>query len=100
MQKQPTAYAPPHAPVQGAAIHALWMACPWSESLGEYDRRNIFVFAQLLYWKSEGADEPELARLVFGLDFYRDKARALTVVRSHLRRARWIEENHFPMLGW
>ena len=49
MQIRPIAYAPQRARATVATIHPLWMACPWSERLNDYDRRNIGVFAQLLH---------------------------------------------------
>ncbi|HEY0105163.1 MAG TPA: DUF2285 domain-containing protein [Rhizomicrobium sp.] len=78
----------------------LWGTCPWTEKLSDYDRRNIDLYARLLHDESEGASDDDLARGVFGLDPYRDRARVLAILRSHLRRAHWIADTLFPMLGW
>ena len=84
----------------GAGVVALWGACPWSEELSDYDRHHIHLYARLLHDESEGAAEDDLARDVLGLDPYRYRSRTLRVLRSHLKRARWIRDTLFPMLGW
>ncbi len=84
----------------GAGVVTLWGNCPWTAQLSDYDRRNIDIYARLLHDESEGASEDDLVRGVFGLDPYRNRDRALGVLRSHLRRARWIADALFPMLGW
>lgn len=85
---------------QSGNVSVLWMACPWSEAVTDYDKRHIYIYATLLYHEAEGADEEELANLVFGLNLYKNRERALTVLHSHMKRAHWLALNHFPMLSW
>ncbi len=75
-----------------ANVVALWGVCPWSDGLSDYDRRNINLYAQLLYEESEGASEDDLARDVLGVDPYRNRSRSLRILRSHLKRAHWIAD--------
>ena len=77
-----------------------WSACPWSEELSDYDRCSLYLYARLLHDESEGADILDLARDVFGLSPWFDSQRAFAIVQSHLKRAHWIADNYFPMLGW
>ncbi len=84
---------------QTTVVH-LWGACPWSETLSDYDRAHISTYARLLYDESEGATEDDLARMVFHLNPCSNRPRVQRIVRSHLRRAHWIADTLFPMLGW
>ena len=100
---QPRRAPPPPAATSSfhrAVVINLWGACPWSEALSDYDRTRISTYARLLHDESEGATEDDLARIVFRLDPYVNRPRVLRVVRSHLRRAHWIADTLFPMLGW
>jgi len=83
-----------------AEVVTLWGTCPSTPELSDYDRRNISLYARLLHDESEGAGEDDLARVVFGLDPYRNRGRVLAVLRSHMRRAHWIADTLFPMLDW
>lgn len=78
----------------------LWGACPWADEVTDYDRRHIYVFNWLLNGASEGASELDMARIIFGLDPYKNRSWALLVVRTHLDRARWLKENAVPYLDW
>ena len=77
-----------------------WDVCPWSVSVTEYDKRHIGLFYRLMYDESEGASEVDIARDVFGMSFWLQSQKARLIVRSHMRRARWLAENVFPLLGW
>ncbi|MEI9930199.1 MAG: hypothetical protein WDM89_06535 [Rhizomicrobium sp.] len=77
-----------------------WDVCPWSDSVTDYDKRNIGLFYRLMHDESEGAREVDIARDVFGMSFWLHSQRTRLVVRSHMRRAHWLAENVFPLLGW
>jgi hypothetical protein len=89
-----------HSDFAAANIAKLWGVCSWSEELSDYDRQNIYVYARLLHDESEGAGENDLARDVLGLDPYRNRGRVIQILRAHLKRAHWIADTLFPMLGW
>ena len=82
------------------AAETGWRTCPWSETLGDYDRCNIYLFARLLQDEADGADIFDMARDVFGLSPWLNSQYARAVVESHLRRAHWIADNFLPMLSW
>ncbi len=84
----------------GVGLATLWGACPWSEEFSDYDRGNIHLYARLLHDESEGADEDDLVRTVFGLDPHRNRTGALGILHSHLKRARWVRDKLLPMLDW
>jgi hypothetical protein len=69
----------PSADPAGANVVALWGSCPWSDDLSDYDRRNINLYARLLYDESEGATEDDLVREVMGLEPCRNRARTLGI---------------------
>ena len=78
----------------------LWMTCPWSETVSDYDREHLYLFSLLLDGETEGASRETMARIVFGIDPGRQPKRAALVVRSHLRRAHWLMRNGYPWLNW
>ena len=96
----PPARLQPSEGLGQASVTHLWGFCPWSEELSDYDRAHIPIYAQLLYDESEGATEEDLARGIFRLDPFSNRARVQRIVRSHLRRAHWIADALFPFLGW
>ena len=100
LHEDPPPSAVPPGVSEGATVTRIWGFCPWSDELSDYDRANISVYARLLYDESEGATENDLAREVFHLDPYANRPRVQRIVQSHLRRARWIAETLYPMLGW
>lgn len=77
-----------------------WEPCPWSEAFSESDRANLHLYARLLHDESEGAGVYDLARDVFGLSPWLNSQRVLAIVQSYLKRAHWVEEHYYPMLGW
>ena len=82
------------------AICGGWTPCPWDDAFSEYDRANLSLYAQLLHDEQEGASLRDLARDVFGLSTWLNSQRATEIVQSHLKRAHWVADNYFPMLGW
>jgi hypothetical protein len=77
-----------------------WHVCPWSETVTAYDKQNIGLFYRLMHDESEGASETDIARDVFGLNFWLQSQKTRLIVRSHMCRAHWLAENVFPLLGW
>lgn len=77
-----------------------WRICPWSDTVTEYDKQNIGLFYRLMHDESEGASETDIARDVFGLNVWFQSQKTRLIVRSHMRRAHWLAENVFPLLGW
>ncbi len=82
------------------AASSGWTPCPWSDAFSEYDRAHLSLYAQLLHDESEGIGLRDLARDVFGLSTWLNSQHALEIVQSHLKRAHWVADNYFPMLGW
>ena len=78
----------------------LWGPCPWDAAITDYDRRNIYIYGWLLDGDCAGVPDRDLARGIFGIDADREPARAQRVIRTHLERARWLQNNHFPFLDW
>jgi len=78
----------------------LWNACPCSDHVTAYDMANIHIYNWLLNAENEGMSESEMARMVFGLDAMRRPERSAIVVRTHLSRAHWMQDNEFPYLNW
>lgn len=77
-----------------------WQVCPWSDTVTDYDKQNIGLFYRLMYDESEGVSEADIARDVFGFSFWLQSQKARLIVRSHMRRAHWLAENVFSLLGW
>jgi len=86
--------------VKPTNVVRLWGSCPQSETITEYDRRNIYIYGWLLDGDCAGVPDRDLARSIFGIDAAREPDRARRVVQSHLERARWLHNNHFPFLNW
>ena len=78
----------------------LWTLCPWSEGLTHYDREHLTLYARLLDASAEGANPPEMARVIFGLDLSQEQDRAIQIAESHLARAVWMLEHGYPALNW
>jgi hypothetical protein len=95
------AHAPPQFEAEGVdGLWNIWDVCPWGETLTAYDKRNLGLFARLLHDEAEGASEADIARDVFGMGARLNSRRARLMVRSHMCRAHWLENNVFPLLGW
>jgi hypothetical protein len=87
----------PRAP---SNVVRLWGPCPQDDTVTAYDRRNIYIYGWLLDGDCAGVPDREMARAIFGIDADRDPVRAACVVKSHLARARWLQNNHYPFLDW
>jgi hypothetical protein len=68
---------------------------PQSQSVTDYDRQHLVLYARLLDAAEEGAEWTEVVRILFGLDPNRDGERARRVHDSHLARARWMTEHGY-----
>lgn len=84
----------------GPADSIEWHVCPWADTVTAYDKQHIDLFYRLMHDEFEGASEVDIARDVFGIQFWFQSQRVRLIVRSHMRRARWLKENAFPLLGW
>ncbi len=84
----------------GSNVVRLWHDCPHTEEVTEYDRKNAYLFGLLLQAEADGASPQYMAGLLFNIDADRHPIRARRVVRSHLARAHWLQDNAFPMLDW
>jgi len=85
---------------KNALVGRHWTLCPWSGEVTSYDREHLTLYARLLDACSEGANPPEMARVIFGLDVSQDADRAIQIAESHLARAVWMLENGYPALNW
>lgn len=83
-----------------AKIERLWNTCPFTDYVSDYDLANFTTYALLLDAEIEGADELDMARIFFGIDPMKQQLRAERVVRSHLKRARWMLDHGYPFLIW
>lgn len=63
-----------------------------------YDERHFVTYLRILDAAAEGADWPEVAAVVFGLDAAAEPDRARQVHDSHLARARWLTEQGYKHL--
>jgi hypothetical protein len=85
---------------KNAPAGRLWTLCPWSSEVTVYDREHLTLYARLLDATSEGANPPEMARMIFGFDLSNSDDRAVQIVESHLARAIWMLEHGYPALNW
>ena len=85
---------------KNARMGRLWTLCPWSDEVTQYDREHLTLYARLLDASAEGANPPEMARAIFGLDLSREQDRAIQIAESHLARAVWMLEHGYPALNW
>ena len=75
----------------------LWTTCPQVSEVTPYDKENISLYSLLLDAERDGAGDAEIARIFCGGV---PKHKMHDIVRSHLKRARWIAQNAFPWLPW
>jgi hypothetical protein len=68
---------------------------PQSQSMTDYDRQHLALYARLLDAAEEGAEWTEVVRVLFGLDPNREHERARRVHDSHLARARWMTDHGY-----
>ena len=69
-------------------MNAVEPIAPSHDTVVEYDRRNLALYAALLEADDGGCDWREAAASLMRLDVSRSDAE--TCWRSHLERARWI----------
>ena len=66
---------------------------PRSDDATAYDKAHLAIYLSLLYAAGEGHSEETMARDILGIDPAAEPDRALRVIASHLRRARWLAES-------
>lgn len=71
---------------------------PAGETLTDYDRSHIRLYARLLDATADGADWCEIVEVLFGIDPRLEPDRARRVHASHLARARWMTETGYRQL--
>ncbi|MFQ6548566.1 DNA -binding domain-containing protein [Aestuariibius sp. 2305UL40-4] len=71
---------------------------PHSDTLTDYDRAQLKLYARLLDAEAEGAALSEVAQHLFGIDVDDEPERARRVHDSHLVRAHWIAEHGYREL--
>ncbi len=71
---------------------------PSDDSLTEYDRRHVKLYARLLDATADGADRHEVVAVLFGIDAAQEPDRARRIHDSHLARARWMTHTGYKLL--
>lgn len=71
---------------------------PECDSLTEYDRAQLKLYARLLDAEVDGAALSEIVLYLFGIDASREPKRAQRVHESHLKRAHWIAQQGYREL--
>ncbi len=71
---------------------------PWSENLTEYDRAHFSLYMQLLSAAAENVSEAEMAYSIFDIDPSADADYALSTVRSHIERVKWLVQTGYTEL--
>lgn len=69
---------------------AIAESAPTADAFTPYDEAHFAVYLTLLHASADGATEAEMCRDVLGIDPEAEPARAMTMFRSHLDRARWL----------
>ena len=71
---------------------------PESESITAYDRRYLATYLSLLYAVGEGESDNEMARNILMIDPEKEPHRAYQMLKSHLKRARWLARRGYQSL--
>ncbi len=71
---------------------------PNSDTLTEYDRTQLKLYARLLDAEADGAALSEISLLLFGIDTNEEPERARRIRDSHLLRAHWITQQGYQHL--
>jgi hypothetical protein len=71
---------------------------PESDTITEYDRAQLKLYARLLDAEADCATLSEIAHHLFGIDFDDEPERARHVHNSHLVRAHWVAEHGYREL--
>jgi hypothetical protein len=83
------------SPVQDFMMSQLLDVAPSGDSVTEYDRYSLSLYAALLDADEEGAHWREVAAHLMQIDPERSGAECCW--RSHLERARWIVGEGLPL---
>lgn len=86
------------APRTSAQVVPLRGLCPTTDEITPYDTRNLPLYVCLLIHAEDGANIEELATDILGFDLSHDRAWALRVTLSHLRRARFVNDKLYPWI--
>ena len=71
---------------------------PTAGDLTEYDQQHLVTYLRLLDADAEGADWPQVARMVLHIDPSQEPERARRAWESHLARAKWMTEHGYRAL--
>lgn len=63
---------------------------PVSDAFTEYDEQQFGIYLSLLFAETEGAEDEEMIRTILRKDPSHDPERAVSTLRTHLARARWL----------
>ncbi len=68
---------------------------PGTDTITEYDRQHLRLYARLLDADAEGATLSEIVKILFGIDADHEPERAQRLHSEHLERARWMADNGY-----
>ncbi|WP_299739457.1 DUF2285 domain-containing protein [uncultured Roseobacter sp.] len=73
-------------------------APPSSDTITDYDRSHLPLYARLLDAEADGATLAEIAHILFGIDADDEPERARCIHESHLDRAHWMTRHGYRSL--
>ena len=68
---------------------------PWDDGITSYDESHFSCYLQLLDAAAADVTEEEMCRVILKLE---PSDRGLDILRSHLKRARWMTEHGYRQL--
>lgn len=71
---------------------------PQSDTITDYDRSHLPLYARLLDAETDGATLAEIARILFGINADDEPERARSIHKSHLNRAHWMSQHGYRSL--
>lgn len=71
---------------------------PWSEDVTSYDEEHFITYLRLLDADAEGAEWPEVARIVLHRDPQNEAEQTRRCWEVHLARARWMTNKGYRRL--
>ncbi|WP_316979500.1 DNA -binding domain-containing protein [Shumkonia mesophila] len=71
---------------------------PWSDTLTPYDEAHFVTYVRLLDAEAEGAEWPEVARVVLHRDLDANPVSARRCWEDHLARAHWMTRSGYRHL--
>ncbi len=86
-------------PARSATVLPMRGLCPDPDEVTDYDRSNMTLYTWLLIGHEDGMNLEELAAEVFHFDLSTNRAWALRVTLSHLRRAQWVHDRLYPTIS-